>query len=149
MIDALGPSVRLPLPTSFGLALMLIVSSDIGAQVQEPSCQLLSDHMSCRRDRCLLHELAQFMGIVPKPGSVLIPGLWYEDHVSLQVASGFVVFAVGDFPGEIRNKQGGVANPPHCIVQALRGRKRLMSTFVGQNPKTSAKASLDEGVCCP
>lgn len=149
MVDALSPSIYHPLPTSFGLALMLVMSRDIGAQVQEPTRKLLSDHMSCRHDRRLLHKLAQFMGVVTKLRGVLFTGLGHEDHVSFQVSSGFVVFAVGDLPREIGNEQGGVANPPNRIVQTLRGRKGLMSTFVGQDPKTGAKASLYKGICRP
>lgn len=128
---------------------MLVMSRDIGAHVQEPTRKLLSDHMSCRHDGRLLHELAQFVGVVTKLRGVLFAGLGHEDHVSLQMASGFVVFAVGNLPREIRDEQGGVANPPNRVVQPLRGRKGLMSTFVGQDPKTRAKASLYKGICRP
>lgn len=65
------------------------------------------------------------------------------------MASGFVMFAVGDLPREIGNKQGRVADPSNSIVQALRRREGLMSTFVRQDPQTRAKTSLYESIGCP
>ena len=89
------------------------------------------------------------MSIAAKLRSVRITSLRHEDHIPLNVPSGFVVFAMGNLPGEVRDQQCGVANPSHGIVQSLRWRERLVSTFVGQDPQTGTKTSLYKCVCRP
>lgn len=42
-----------------------------------------------------------------------------------------------------------MADPANGIVECLAGRKRLMTTLVGQDPQTGAKETLDECVQSP
>lgn len=80
---------------------------------------------------------------------MLITSAWQEDHVALHVASGLVVLAVADFPGEVWDKESRVAKPTNGVVQGLALRERLVSTLVGKHPQTGSKETLEEGVHSP
>ena len=65
------------------------------------------------------------------------------------MTSGFVMLAMGDLPGEIWDKQSRVAYPAHGVVEDFAWRERLMAALMSQDPQTSAKETLHEGVGRP
>ena len=96
-----------------------------------------------------LSQLVKFMGEPSNTGGVLLTGLWDENHITLHVSSGFVVLAVGNLPGEVRDEKGRVTNPASGVVENLRGRERLVTTLVSENPETGTEKALDDSVESP
>jgi hypothetical protein len=60
-----------------------------------------------------------------------------------------VMLSVADLPRKVRNQERRVDNPANSVIHNLGVRERLMTTFVSQNPESSAKETLQEGVDTP
>lgn len=134
MVDTAEYTVLLALPTALRLALVAVVAGDVGDQVHGPAEQLLQDHMDCGLDGRLLHQLVQLVRDIAEARGEDLSCLGDENHVPLQVAGGLVVFAVRDFPGEVRHQQRGVAEPAHRVVQQSVRREGLVSALMGHDP---------------
>lgn len=119
MIDAACEAIALAFASALRLTFMVVVASNIHANVPEPADKLLSDHRSRRGNGSLFHQFGKLMRIVANLRGILLSRLGYEDHISLQVTSGLVMLAMGDFPREIRNEQGGVADPTDRVIESL------------------------------
>jgi len=65
------------------------------------------------------------------------------------VTGGLVVLAVGDFPRKVGDEKSRVASPADGVVEGLGGGEGLVTALVGENPETSAKETLQEGVESP
>ena len=100
-------------------------------------------------DRGFLGQLVNLVDELPNTIAILLTGLWDEDHVTLHVASGFVVLAVGNLPGEVRDEESRVTEPAGSVVENLRGGERLVATLVSEDPETSTKETLDDCVDSP
>lgn len=149
VVDTTEPSVRLALTTALGLLGVVVVASDVGAEVHKPAEQLLSDQVASSQDGGLLHELAELVQGTTSTGSILLAGLGDENHVTGKVTSGLVVLSVGDLPGEVRHEQERVADPANGVVQHLGGGESLVTTLVGQDPDTGTDETLDDSVQSP
>lgn len=119
MVNATSDTILLASATAFRLALVVVVPSDVERDVQDPSSELLSNHMASGIDGSFFHQLRQLMGIVAISRGIHFAGFGYEDHVTIDVTSRFVVFAVRDLPRKVWNQQGGMAEPAHRVVQHL------------------------------
>lgn len=113
---------------------VLVVASHVAKKVQWPAEKLLTNRMNKSRDRGLLGQFVKFMGEFSNARSIFLTGLWDENHISIHVSSGLVVLAVGDLPGEVWYKKCRVTDPSSCVIKNLRGRERLVATFVSKNP---------------
>ena len=89
------------------------------------------------------------MDIITHPGSISLARLRVEDHITFNMPGSLVMFTMGDLPRKVRNQKRRVAHPAHGIIQLLRRGEGLMTTLVRQDPKTSGRQSLDEGVQSP
>lgn len=98
VVDATANAVFLANTLALRLAIVVIVSGNVGQDVHGPSNQLLTDEMDQARDWCLLGQLIQFVGSLSESCSIGFASLRNEDHVALHVTSGLVMFAVGDLP---------------------------------------------------
>ena len=98
VVDTAEPAVTLALTLTLGLLVVVDVTSNVGDEVQRPAEELLEDHVGGSSDRGLLHQLGELVDSVANSASVNLTGLGEEDHVTLHVASGLVVLAVGDLP---------------------------------------------------
>lgn len=149
MVHATTNTISFAFATTLALPFMMIVPSDIQSQIRRPASDLLVEEVESGRNRCLLGQFAQLMEQVTIPGGIDFSSLWDEHHISFHVASGFVVFAMGDLPGKVRDQKGRVAEPTNSIVQRLARREGLMATLVCENPQSGPKESLHHGVQCP
>lgn len=134
MIDASPEAVPFAFATALALTLMVVMAGDIGENVQEPADKLLADHGAGCDDRSLFHQLGELVGIIAQFRGVLVPRLGNEDHITLEVTGGLVVFAMRDLPREVRDQQSGMAEPADGIVEGLGWREGLMAALVGQHP---------------
>jgi signal transduction histidine kinase len=149
VVDTASEAILVALATTVALSAVLVVASDVGQQIRGPATELLIEQMESSGQRSLLSQLVQLVGESANSRRELLASLGHEDHISLHVASGFVMLAVRDLPGEVGNEQERVADPANGVVQNLAGRERLMAALVSHDPQTSAEAALDEGVGCP
>ena len=149
MVDASSKAIPFAFTTALALTLMVVVTSNIRENVQWPTDQLLSDHCNRRDDRGLFHQFRELVRIVPHSGGILISSFRNKDHIALDVAGSLVVLAMGNLPGEIRNQQSRMAEPPDRVIERLGWREGLMSALVGQDPKTGTEKTLDKGVYSP
>lgn len=143
-------SVLLSNSTSLLLAVVVVVSGNVGEEVKNPSNELLGDRVGEGSDGSLLGELGN---IVRDSSSVttevLSAGLGNEDHVLLQVSGGVVVLSVGNLPGEVGNQQRAVKDPSNGVVENLGLREGLVTTLVSENPDSSSEKSLGESIDSP
>ena len=98
VVDTAKHAISLALSATFGLTSVVVVSSDIGNEVQQPSEELLKHHMDGSCDGCLLYEFGQFVNKVADSRCIDFARLGDEHHVTFDVSSGLVVLSVGDFP---------------------------------------------------
>ena len=98
VVDTTEPAVALALTLALGLLVVVDVASNVGDEVQRPAEELLENHVGSGSDGGLLHQLRKLVDSVANSGSIDLTGLGKEDHVTLHVASGLVVLAVGDLP---------------------------------------------------
>jgi hypothetical protein len=121
MVDTASNAVVLANTTALTLNLVLVVAGDIGEEVHWPTKELLADEMNCCGEGGLLSKLIQLVKQVASARAKLLLRLRDKYHVSLHVASGLVVLAVRDFPGEIWYQKRGVAEEANSIVQDFAG----------------------------
>lgn len=98
VVDTGEEAVLLALAAALGLALVVVVSSNVAEQVHGPAKQLLAKRVNGSSQRSLLHQLVQVVDGLLDTRSVIITGLGDKNHVTGKVASGLVVLAVGDLP---------------------------------------------------
>jgi len=149
VVDTGEEPVLLANTLAFGLLVVVVMASDIGAEVHQPAAELLEDHVRGSGNGSLLGELGKLVDKFTNTAGVSLASLWQENHVTLHVASGLVVLAVGDLPGEIRDKQSRVKDPANSVVDCLGRRESLVATLVSEDPDTGAKEALHDGVECP
>lgn len=124
-----------------------LLAGDVGEEVHDPAAQLLAKQVAQRVKRRVAGDLFQGVGVVLLHERLFSVG--HEHHVSVHVARGLVVLAVGKLPGEVRHKPVRVQDPAHGVIDPGVVRKRPMATFVGQHPKTGTKKTLDIRVSGP
>ena len=98
MVDTSTKTILLSLATTFALALVIVVASNIASKIHPPADQLLSNHRSRREDGCLFHQFRKLVGVITHLGGIFLASFWNKDHVTLKISSGFVVLAVRDLP---------------------------------------------------
>ena len=149
MVNAASETILFALATAFMLALMVVVASDVERDIQEPANKLLSNHMASGIEGSFFHQLRQLVGVVAIPRGIHFAGFGHKDHVTIDMTSRLVMFAVRDLPRKVRNQQGGMTDPAHRVVEHFRWRERLMPTLVRQYPQASTEQALHEGIHCP
>lgn len=149
MVDATEESIFVPLAATVALTLVLVVTSDVGQQVHGPAAKLLVEEVESGGQRRLLGQFVQLMNHLANSGSICFTSLGYEHHVTLHMARGLVMLAMGNLPGEIGHHEQRVADPSDGVVQDFAGREGLVTAFMGQNPHTRAEKALNEGVHPP
>ena len=149
MVHTTANTILLAFTLSFTLPLVVVVSSDVCDQIGWPATNLLVDKMEEGVKWSLFGQFAELVDCLPDSGCILFASLGDEDHVTLDVASGFVMLAVGDLPREVGYEQRRVADPADGIIKRLRRRERLVSTFVCQHPQAGSEQALDYSVCRP
>jgi hypothetical protein len=100
-------------------------------------------------DRGFLGQLMELMSEFSDASSVKLTSLWDENHIALDVSSGLVVLAVGDFPREVRDEKSRVEDPANSVVQNLGRRESLMAALVRQDPDTGSKKTLKKSISGP
>ena len=143
--EAVEPAGTLAL----GLLVVVVVAGDVEEEVHGPASNLLTDHVDGGVDGSLLHEFVHLVDGSASAGSEDLTGLGDEDHVTLHVAGGLVVLAVGDLPGEVGDEESRVAEPTNEVVQGLAVRERLVTALVGKNPETGTDETLNDSVESP
>lgn len=116
VVDTAAEAVLLALTTALALAAVEVVASDVGNEVLGPSDELLADQVDQSEDGSLLGELRNFVDETTSAGSKLLASTGQENHVTLHVAGGLVVLAVGDLPAEEGDEQGRVQDPAGQVV---------------------------------
>ena len=101
MVDTTEDAILLALAATLALTLMLVVASDIGDEICRPAAQLLIEDMGQSGDGGVLSQLVELVSKIADAASVFLPCLGDENHVSLHVAGGFVVFAMRDLPRKV------------------------------------------------
>lgn len=147
--DTTAETVELALATALTLALVVIVAGDVGQKVVGPSDKLLADEHGQGVDGGLLGQLAHLVGQLAQAGGLLLAGAGHKDHVTLQVAGGLVMLAVGHLPGEIGHEESRVDNPSDQVIVRLGGREGAVAALVGKDPQASAEQALEECVQAP
>lgn len=149
MVHTTEVTICLALSSALRLVLVVVVTGDVGKEIHGPSEELLQENGGGRENRGFLHQFTQFVDRLANARSKFVTGLGNEDHITSDVTGGLVVFSVGDLPGEVGDKQGGMANPANGVVQSLGRGEGLVTALVGQNPDTGTKETLDDGVQTP
>jgi hypothetical protein len=149
MRDAAAKAVEPADTLALGLLVVVAVASDVEEEVHGPATNLLAKHVESGVDGSLLEELVHLVDGSASAGSEDLASLRHENHVALHVASGLVVLAVADLPGEVRDEESRVAEPTDKVVQGLAVRERLVTALVGKNPETGTNETLDDGVDSP
>ena len=121
MVHTTKVTICLALSSALRLVLVVVVTSDVGEEIHGPPEKLLQENGGGRENRGLLHQFTQFVDRLANARSIFVTGLGDEDHITSDVAGGLVVLSVGDLPGEVGDKQGGMANPANGVVQSLGG----------------------------
>jgi len=134
VVDTVREAVGFAHATTLGLLFMVVVTSHVTEEVQRPAQELLAKGVDDGGNWGLLGQLMDFVYEFAEAGSVILAGLWYEDHVPLHVAGSLVVLAVGDLPREVWDQQGRVTDPTSGIIENLGRRERLVSTLVCKHP---------------
>ena len=142
-------SIRFANAATLLLTEVVVVSGDVEVDVHDPPHELLADKCACCRDRSFLHELRKFVDIVARLGGILFTCLGDKDHVPFDMTGGLVVFAVGDLPGEIRNKEDRVTDEADGVIECLGRGEGLMTAFMSEHPQTGTEQSLHKGVYSP
>lgn len=149
VVDAARETVGLACTLALNLLVVVVVASDVGDEVHEPAAKLLGNHVGGSGNRGLLDELGKLVDHLADSGGVDFAGLGDKDHVALHVASGLVVLAVGDLPGEVRDEQCRVEDPANRVVEGLGGGKGLVAALVGNDPEAGAEETLHDRVESP
>ena len=149
VVDTAEEAVLLSLALALDLALVEVVAGNVGEEVQRPSSKLLANGVEESGDGSLFGQLADLVDKLANAGGINLTGLWDEDHVTLHVAGGLVVLAVGNLPREVGNKQERVADPANGVVESLGRREGLVTALVGKDPETSTEKTLEHGVSSP
>ena len=119
---------------AFYLLGVVVVATHVCDQVRRPSAKLLEDDVHGSIDWSLLKQLVHFVCEPAHFGGLLLTSPWVKHHVSLDVASGFVVLSMANLPAEVRNQESRMADPADGIVEGLARRERLMAALVCKNP---------------
>ena len=98
VVDTSEEPVDLALSATLKLTLVVIVTGDIAKEIHWPAQELLSDGVDQGCNRGLFSQLVQFVDHFPDTTGINLASLGNEDHVTLHVSGGLVMFAVGDFP---------------------------------------------------
>ena len=149
MVDSGEIAVDLPLAAPFMLTLVIVVTSSIGEEIHGPTQELLSNGVEESCDWGFFSQLVDFVDQFSDAGGINLPSLGDKNHITIHVSSRLVMLAVGDLPGEIWDQKRRVTDPASCVVENLRGRKRLVTTLVCKNPKPGSKQTLDHRVSGP
>lgn len=149
VVDTAAETVLLALAAALALLLVVVVASDIVDEVAGPADELLADEHGQGKGGSVLGELRQLVDQLAEAGGLLLAGAGDKDHVALYVASGLVVLAVGDLPGEVGNEQRRVEDPAGDVVDETRVGKGAVSAFMGNDPEAGAEETLEEGVDSP
>lgn len=147
--DTAAEAIVLALATALTLALVVVVASDVGQEVVGPADELLADEHEQGVDGGLLGQLGQLVDKLAETRSLLLAGAGHKDHVTLHVAGGLVVLAVGHLPAKVGDEQGRVDDPADGVVVQLGRGEGLVAALVGEDPKAGAKEALQEGVQAP
>lgn len=149
MADTTAVPVVLALATALTLTLVVVVAGNVGQEVVGPANELLANKHEKGVDGSLLGQLRQLVDELAETASLLLAGAGHKDHVTLHVASGLVVLAVGHLPAEVGDEQSRVDDPADSVVVQLGGGEGLVTALVGKDPETSTKETLHEGVETP
>ena len=149
VVDAAAKAVLLALATALTLALVVVVASDVGEEVVGPANELLGNEHGESEGRRVLGKLCELVGHAAETSSLLLTGAGDKDHVTLHVAGGLVVLAVGDLPAKVGDQEGRVEDPAGNVVDEARLGKGAVTALVGNDPETGAEEALDKGVDGP
>lgn len=149
VVNAAAEAVVLALAATLALALVVVVAGDVGQEVVGPADELLAEEQEQGVDGGLLGQLRQLVDHLAEAGGLLLAGAGHEDHVTLEVAGGLVVLAVGHLPREVGHEQGRVENPADDVVVQLGRGEGLVAALVGQDPEAGAEEALHDGVQAP
>lgn len=130
VVDTSRIAVLLSYSSSLRLLLVMIMTSDIGDQIQRPAEKLLSNGMDDGSDWSLLSQLVNLVNELVNSSSVDLAGLGDKDHVTLHVTGGLVVLSMGDLPREVRDQKCRMTEPASCIIENLGWRERLVTALV-------------------
>ena len=101
VVDTAEETILRAVTTSVTLSAVLVVAGNVGQEVSWPATELLVDQVESSSQRSLFGQLVQLVSEFANTAGELLAGFGNKDHVTLHVASGFVVFTVGDLPGEV------------------------------------------------
>ena len=149
VVDTTAETVLLALTTALALAAVEVVASDVGNEVLGPTDELLAEEVDQSEDGSLLSELRDLVDETTSAGSKLLTGTGQENHVTLHVAGGLVVLAVGDLPAEEGDEQGRVQDPAGEVVDGGGLGEGTVTALVSNDPETSSEEALEDGVDGP
>lgn len=98
VVDTTTETVLLANTLALDLLGVVIVASHVDDQVSWPTTELLVEQVKGGCDRSVLSELVKLVDCSTDPAGKDFTSLGDENHVTLHVAGGLVVLAVGDLP---------------------------------------------------
>lgn len=149
VVNTTAETVALALATALALTLVVVVASDVGDQVVGPADQLLEDKHDEGESGSLLGQLGKFVDQFADAVGMLLTSARNKDHVSLHVAGGLVVLAMGDLPAEVGHKERRVKDPSGEVVDKTRVGEGAVTALVGNDPETSPEETLENSVHAP
>src|SRR5688572_21593664 len=149
VVHAAEESVCLALAATLTLALVEVMASDVAEEVHRPAEKLLADEVDGCGNGGLLSELVKFVNELAQTGSLSLTGAGHKNHITLHVSSCLVVSTVGVLPAEVGNEKSRVEDPAGEVVDEVGVRECTVTTLVSEDPDTSAKEALHDGVDGP
>lgn len=149
VIDTSSRSIVLALAAPLTLALVEVVTGNIGHEVVGPSNKLLSNKHGESEDGGLFGKLRDLVKKTAHTLGVVLTGARNKNHIALHVSCGLVVLAVRNLPAEVGYKQRRVKEPASDIVDHARRRESSMTTLMGNDPETCAEEPLHGRVQSP
>lgn len=131
------------------------LSRSIAEKVSGPSEELLNEKPSETVDGSIFEKLVEddsgsdFDLLRVLLELALRKSTGNEDFVASQVSGSGVVLGVRDTPRVVRYENERVKEESDGVVEGLRGRESLVTTFVTENPNTSHNPTLDSPVQGP
>jgi len=101
VVDTTEETIPLSFPSTLFLVFVVVVTGNVGKDVQWPPSKLLTDQVQSSRNRGFFRQLMELVSVMTDSTSIYFSCLWDEDHVSFHVTGSLVVLAVGNLPREV------------------------------------------------
>jgi len=142
-------TVLLAFASTLALAVVIVVSRNVGDEVSWPSEELLDEQVQSGVYGRLLTKLAEIFDRTANFSGMLLACSGNVNHVTLHVASSLVVGTVGKLPAEIRYEKSRVKDPASDVADEARIREGAVTAFMSKDPNSCSEETLQDSIDTP